>query len=291
MIVEINDENVGLVYPFFVNLHVMIPYMFLCTQEELANSLLHEVSEGDQMFAELYTYAIVQGDKVSGLIQYGIPNYEVLYDGERNYDSRIGVIRLLYFNLSCIKEGKDLMKKALRFFMDKKITSLKAFPHEYGMKVFGYHGKLYKSEYFVYWYLRLNHWKVSVRSIYYTKSLKRMQKVSENRGYSFKAEEEIEGIQYFTICKYEKPIGGVQFHYVNNHTVAYMDFIYLSQEYQGRGWGSEAMWQLMLYLREKNIQRIDTDMEEMNAIGQRFLEKCKFGKLGESYSFERSKVV
>lgn len=287
MIIEINDENAKLVYPYFVNLHAVVPYLFLCTQEDFTQSLLHETSEGDEMFAQLYTYAIMQGTKVKGLVQYGIPNYEVNYDGERLTNRKIGVLRNIYFGLDSFREGRILVNRALEYFKQQGIESIRAFPHEYGMRVFGYHGKLYKSEYLVRFYLAWTGWKVNVESIYYTKSLKRLTAQRENRGYSFKEEQVEEDIQFFTICKYNKVIGGVQFHYVNHGKCAYMDFIYLSEEYQGRGWGSEAMWQMMILLKSRGIQRIDTDMEKMNAIGQRFLEKCEFGKLGHSYSYER----
>lgn len=288
MILEINDTNAKIVYPYFSELHTVIPYVFLSSQENFAQSLLHDTSEGDEMFAELYTYAILSDSKVKGIVQYGIPNYEVRYDGERLYNSKIGVIRLLYFGLSTMSEGATLMKRALDFFKIRGVHSIKCFPHEYGLKVFAYHGKLYHSEHLVHWYLKMHGWKVSATSYYYTKSLKRMEKVSENRGYSFIGEIVGEEIEFFTICKHEKPIGGMQIHYVNNEKCAYMDFIYLTDEYQGRGWGSEALWQFMLILKEHGIQRMDTDMEEMNAIGQRLLEKCKFGKLGKSSSYERS---
>lgn len=287
MIIEINDENAQLVYPFFVSLHAVVPYLFLCSQEDFIQSLLHETSEGDEMFAQLFTYAIVKGTKVKGLVQYGIPNYEVNYDGERFYHHRIGVLRQVYFDLSTMGECRSLVHRAMDYFQSQQVSTIRAFPHEYGMSVFGYHGKLYQSEYLVRMYLFFAGWRVDVESIYYTKSLKRLGNVGENRGYSFKKEEVEKNIQFYTICKYEKAIGGVQFHLVNHGKCAYMDFIYLSDEYQGRGWGSEAMWQIMSLLKAMGVVRIDTDMEKMNAIGQRFLEKCEFGKLGKSYSYER----
>lgn len=284
-IVEINQENIQPVYDYFLQLKKTTPYIHSVSLAAFTNSLLNDHSEGEMMFKELHTYAAIEtNQKVTAIIQYGIPNYEIKYDGERYFNSSIGVIRCFYTEMLHADIGIKLYKKAMEFFKANAISKVYAFSNDYGMSVYGYQGKLFENERTINYFLRLNNFKPYVTSLYYTISLKRMKDYLHDDHINFVADELIDNHQFFTIKKHNTEIGGMEVYYINNKTIN-LSFFYILDDYRGRSWGHQALLACLMMFKRLGYDRIDADLTDDNSIAIRLFERCKLGKLGKAYSY------
>ncbi|MBR3840906.1 MAG: GNAT family N-acetyltransferase [Erysipelotrichales bacterium] len=283
--VEITKENIQLAYNYFLSLKTTIPTIYSVSLPAFTDSFLNEYSEGEQMFKELHAYAAIDTDnKIKSIIQYGIPNYEINYDGERIYSSRVGAIR--WFDVTWLHEdvGKKLLDRASTFFIEHGISKVYAFSNDYAMSVYAYQGKLYQSEKKIHTFLRLYGFKRHTTSHFYTISLKRMKPYMHNDGINFEPDERIQNRQFFTIKKHQTEIGGMEVYYINSKTV-YLSFFYILDDYRGRSWGLQSLLAILMMFKNLGYERLDTDLNEDNSIAIKLYSRCKIGRIGKGYSY------
>ena len=284
-IVEITKDNIEYVYNYFLSLKKTIPTIYAVSLQNFTNSFFNEYSEGEQMFKKLYAYAAIDTDnKVKAIIQYGIPNYEINYDGERIYSSRVGAIR--FFDVTWLHEdvGKKLLDKASNFFVENGTSKIYAFSNDYAMSAFAFQGKLYQSEKKIHTFLRLYGFKRYVTSYFYTISLKRMKAYMHDDGINFEPEERIQNHQFFKIKKHQTEIGGMEVYYINSKTV-YLSFFYILDDYRGRSWGLQSLLAILMMFKNLGYNRLDTDISEDNSIAIKLYTRCRLGKIGKGYSY------
>lgn len=284
-ITEITKQNINIVYTYFQSLKTITPYIYSVSLDDFTESFLNDYSEGEVMFKELHSYAAIDTDrKIKAIIQFGIPNYEINYDGERIYSSKVGAIR--YFDITWLHEdiGNQLFKMANQFFIDNGISKIYAFSNDYAMSVYAYQGKLYQSEKKMQFFLKLQGFKPYCTSYFYTISLKRMKPYTFNDNIYFDAEERQGNHQFFVIKKHQTEIGGMEVYYINSKIV-YLSYFYILDDYRGRSWGHQSLLAILMMFKNLGYERLDTDINEDNSIAIRLYSRCHIGKIGKGYSY------
>ena len=284
-LIEINEDNVHYVYEYFESIKKSTPYIYSVGEKEFASSFLHDISEGEYMFKELHAYAYLDVDKkIKAIIQYGIPNYEINYDGERNYDVHVGCIRFLHMTLLHEDMGKTLYNRAMEFFKAHGISKIYAFANDYAMSCYAYQGKLYDGSLFMRMFLKHRGFKPYVESNFYTISLKRMKDYTFNDYISFIAEDQVMNRQYFVIKKGLVEIGGMEVFYINAKTV-YMNFFYILDDYRGRYWGQQAFMAALMMFKTMGYDRFASDILTDNSIAIKMYTYAKLGNVGRGLSY------
>ncbi len=288
-LIEINEENIHYVYDYFESIKTTTPYIYTVSESDFTASFLHDISEGEYMFKELYAYAYIDVDhKIKAIIQYGLPNYEISYDGERNYEARVGCIRFFHMSFLSGDMGKTLYNRAMEYFRSKGITKIYAFANDYAMSCYAYQGKLYGNQHYLKLFLKNRGFTSYVESSFYTISLKRMKDYTFNDYISFEAEDPVKNRQFFKIKKGLVEIGGMEIFYINSKNI-YMNFFYILDDYRGRYWGQQALMAALMMFKKLGYERFDSDVLTDNSIAIKMYTYAKMGNIGKGQSYVKEK--
>jgi ribosomal-protein-alanine N-acetyltransferase len=94
--------------------------------------------------------------------------------------------------------------------------------------------------------------------------------------------------QVFDFLLDGKQVGGCEVHYVTPG-IAYLRWIYVNEDLQSRGVGTQCMHALKAALGRQACTRLDTDTALNNTIAQRYYEKTGFTRSGITRSYYRDR--
>lgn len=285
-IVDLRVEDLPKIQAYLSSLRLYIPYYYNCSISELAKSFFIDEFEEEVMFKDLVSKGIIKDDKLVGIIQYGLLNFDLAYDGEKIHGVNIGDIRIMACSSIAITKMYKLLGAAMLYFKIHKVDKIYAFEHTYGLSCFGGIGKLYHNEWLIAMLLRSKGFRKHNKSLFLSRKIVEGH-VKAEAGISFIEEELGDNRYFYTIKKYLVEVGGLEFQIVEEGRKAYLRYFYILDEHQGHHFGKEAMKSFLFVLLEKGIMSIDCDVDELNGIGMNFYEKCKFGNLGYMLSYKK----
>ena len=90
--------------------------------------------------------------------------------------------------------------------------------------------------------------------------------------------------QYMDFILSGNQVGGCEVHFVDDKT-AYLRWIYVNENFTGKGIGTKCMNALKKWLYQKNIARLDTDTALSNFTAQQYYERNDFIRKGITRSY------
>lgn len=278
-IVEITD-NLNDLYQYHSK--IAVPYHYPVDFDVWEKSFLHDIDgEGRTLFKELTVKRAYQQNHLVGFIQYGRTTFGFGDKGRISYSVSYPVIRAFYFNRNKPEAGRLLLSSALEHFQSET-DMIYAFFHYFGMSCYARHGKLFESCPHISDLLFQNGFQVEHENVFYASGLEDVNHEDVAiRWYEMSAGRQ----QYGEFLIDSNPIGECEIHCLEQPGIAYLRWIYVKEELQGKGMGTKCMCSLKNALYEKGVRRLDTDTALTNTGAQRFYEKNGFVREGISRSF------
>lgn len=258
------------------------PYRYPVNFDIWEKSFLHDIDgEGRTLFKELTVKGAYQQNQLVGFIQYGRTAFG--FDDRDEISSSVSypIIRAFYFDKDRPEAGRLLLSSALEHFQ-AETDMIYAFFHYFGMSCYAWHGKLFENCPHISDLLLQNEFQIEHQNVIYVSGLNdanyediaiRWHEMSAGRQ------------QYGEFLLDSNLIGECEIHYLEQPGIAYLRWIYVKEELQGKGIGTKCMRSLKQALFEKGIRRLDTDTALTNIWAQRFYEKNGFVREGISRSF------
>ena len=266
-------------------MQLAVPYFFPADFETWKESFENDVDgEGRRLFKTLQGKAAYDGEKLVGFVQYGKTAFGFDDCGEISSAVSYPVIRALYFDKGREEAGELLLKAAMDAFgAEQKVY---AFFHYFGMTCFARHGKLYESFDWIKELLHRNGFVIEHENVYYTAP----QLDAAGSQVELKVHDLTAGNQQmFDFFLDGKHIGGCEVHYLPTKGDVFLRWIYVNDEVQNRGVGSQAMAALKKYLHQQGMTRLDTDTALDNLRAQHYYEKNGFIREGITRSYYTQK--
>ena len=273
-----------LVQVYDYQLRFPAPFFFPTNFESWLRSFTQDVDgEGRLLFRNLDAKAAFDGNTLVGFVQYGSTAFGFDAQGEISSEVSYPVIRSLYFDEGREDAGQLLLQAATETF--PCCDRVYAFFHYFGMSCFARHGKLFEGFPWIEALLRQNGFQVEHENVYYSGLL------TEQRDSAITLREQ--GVtagnqQVFDFLLDGKQVGGCEVHYVTAG-IAYLRWIYVNEDLQSRGVGTQCMHALKAALGRQGCTRLDTDTALNNTIAQRYYEKTGFTRSGITRSYYRDR--
>lgn len=273
-------------YEYQRSLEKKAPYWFDTDKEIWLKSFSDDCDlDGEDMFNELITYTAVCEGRIVGFVQFGIPCYIYGDDGEKDYDEVFGVIRALYFESEHSACGKVMTEIAHDYFAAKGVKRRFAFYHALGMTCFAGHGKLYCGFPHIEEALNACGYIKEHENVYYRRFLSSADSnADENVTLSFNKVSE-SGLAEFSVFLSGEFVGAGALVYLPQGDIAYLKWIFILDEYQGRGLASAALRLIFAELYSRGFKRIDTDTADGNLAAQGLYTKLGFEDMGRTRSY------
>lgn len=258
-----------------------VPYFFSVDFNIWKKSFEEDIDgEGRTLFKELLVKVAYVNNRIVGFIQYGKTAFGFKDNGDISSEISYSVIRNLYFDKGREEAGKLLLDEAMEYF--KTSEKVYAFFHYFGMSCFARHGKLFEKYNYIEALLNKRGFELEHENVYYSSPLKavkstNVQLVPHNLTKGNQ--------QYIDFMLEGGQVGGCEAHYIDNAGVAYLRWIYVSDNIMGRGIGSQCMASLKHWLSEKGFLRFDTDTALSNVVAQHYYEKNDFLREGITRSY------
>ena len=261
------------------------PYFFPADYASWQKSFLQDIDgEGRMLFKTLHSKAVYDGEVPVGFIQYGRTAFGFDETGEISAKVSYSVIRSLYFDEGREDVGHLLLQQALQDFADEK--TVYAFFHYFGMSCFARHGKLFERFDWIAQLLREYGFDLEHKNVYYSSSVQ--QTVASS--IKLLVHELTKGAQQsFEFVLDGEQIGVCELHYPDVPGIAYLRWIYVSDELQNQGAGSQCMAALKNWLHERGYTRLDADTAMDNHRAQHYYDKNGFTWEGITRSYYRIK--
>lgn len=258
-----------------------VPYFFDVDFALWKESFVNDADgEGRSLFSTLQAKVAYEGDQLVGFVQYGKTAFGFDESGEISSAVSYPVIRALYFDEGREEAGEVLLKAAMEALgADKRIY---AFFHYFGMTCFARHGKLFESFGWVKELLHRHGFVVEHENVYYSAPvLETAESQVELKVHDLTAGNQ----QMFDFFLEGGHIGGCEVHYLPTKGDVFLRWIYVNDEVQNRGVGSQAMAALKKHLHEQGMTRLDTDTALDNHRAQHYYEKNGFTRAGITRSY------
>lgn len=291
-IIDINKENVMILFEYWKGIGRGIPFFFETTYEAFTSSIFTDKFNDMEIFKVNFVKAALDGDSVVGFIQYGIPGFHYTETGELLNDPDIGVIRNLYFDRDQMDVGNKLIDTALEYFKNNGYENLYAFYHAMGLSCNGNHGKLHENFSYIAQLLFVNAFQIEHENVYYTIDMKE-KNLNQQFRFTLKAHGHVNGLQRFDLMDGEKTLGNAEIKFLNSYTgitdedKVYLVWIGIKQTIKGMGIGTNFIEQIMNYCLAKGYRYIHTDTALNNIDAQKFYEKNGFINQGITRSYLR----
>lgn len=275
----IDMTNLAAVYDY--QMQLAAPYFFAADFETWKESFVNDVDgEGRRLFKSLQGKAAYEGEKLVGFVQYGMTAFGFDDCGEISSAVSYPVIRALFFDKDQPHAGEQLLKAAMEAFeAEEKVY---AFFHYFGMTCFARHGKLFEHFDWIRELLHRSGFVVEHENVYYA--------APQLDAADTQVELEIHDLtagnqQMFDFSLGGKHIGGCEVHYLPTKGDVFLRWIYVNDEVQNCGVGSQAMAALKNWLRGQGMTRLDTDTALNNRRAQHYYEKNGFTREGITRSY------
>lgn len=275
--------NLTQVYEYQMRLPT--PFVFYPDFESWKRSFENDIDgEGRALFRDLYGKAVYDCDTFVGFIQYGYTAFGFDTRGELSADMTYPVIRTLYYDENQKEAGRLLLQQAMKEFESEGMVY--AFFHYFGMSCFARHGKLFEHFHWIKELLHEYGFAIEHENVYFSAVL-------GNETYSeveITPQRKTTGSQQtFAFIFDHDEIGGCEVHYLDTKGAAYLRWIYVNDEMQNKGIGSQCMTALKTWLYAKGMTRLDTDTALDNSRAQHYYEKNGFTREGITRSYYLSR--
>ncbi|MCP4538710.1 MAG: GNAT family N-acetyltransferase [Chloroflexi bacterium] len=279
---EYKKDDLHKLFEYWQKMGAAIPYFFPVSASKWQTCLLEDELEGEKVFKSLETYVATESDQVLGFVQYGQPNFAWDENGNKYSDPQIGVIRHLYF-----ERGRNDVGEALLAKISDRMTQFQqnhAFYHAFGMSCNAHHGKLHSSQSHVEQLLQAHGFAVEHENIYYVLDMNVVESIEDGRLQLKSAPEGNK--ENFQAQLNDETIATAQVRYMGAltngyaHDVAYLTWIGMHEQHQGKGIGTEFLQLLVEYLTSKGYRYLHTDTASDNLRAQHFYEAREFDRQG-----------
>ncbi len=282
----IPTTDYAVLYEYQRSLEKKAPYWFDTDRDTWIKSFSDDLDlDGEDMFSELITYTAICDGNIVGFVQFGIPCYIYGDDGEKDYDEICGVIRTLYFENEHSVCGKVLVEIAHDYFVAKGVKCRFAFYHALGMSCYAGHGKLYcvfphiEETLSTFGYIKEH------ENVYYRRFLSSADSEACEKAEVTFDEASESGLSEFSVRLNGEFVGAGALVYLPQGDIAYLKWIFILDEYQGRGLASAALWLIFAKLYNSGFKRIDTDTADGNVAAQGLYTKLGFEDMGRTRSY------
>lgn len=277
-------EDLKQIYNYIRRVGERIPYFFDADYELWEESFIGDTDcDGEEMFAELKTYAAYSEETIVGFIQFGIPRY-IYGENGKDYRCDCGVIRNLYFDgeSGC---GDELLEIAEKYFRDKGTANKFAFYHALGMTCYAWHGKLFYGQDHVEATLLRHGFGIEHENVYFSRMLTENDtNYSGNVNLLF-GKTNLKGVCGFKIQTEKETIGAGELVYLPQGGICYLKWIFISEQFKRKSYADSAMRKLFKTLYKKGIRRFDTDTASDNEAACGLYNKLGFTDMGRTRSY------
>ena len=242
--------------------------------------------EGNVLFQELCTYVSIENGAINGFIQFGIPSFVFDNAGNKDFETKAGIIRNVYFGKDNEAIGRALIETAFSWFDKYKATCKCAFYHYFGMTCNAGHGKLYYSQLHIENLLSDYGFKKEHENVYFKRLLSRNEILRSDLAKIEYGTINEKGLCNFYIVVNGKRVGAGSFVYLPQGSICYLKWIYIEACYKGKGYGKAALHCLFFDLGQQGIKRIDTDTADNNIVAQGLYLSTGFADMGRTQSYE-----
>lgn len=289
MLTLVEQKNSQSLYDYYCeNIVGEAPYYHQVSKKIWDESFFEDTDyEGDKKYRELVTYSSLAKDgTVNGFIQFGLSNYGYDEEGEKSFEQSMGLVRQIYFLNNQPEVGAELLAAAIRYFRENELELSYAFFHALGMTCTGNHGKLHDSMPDVAELLLDNGFSVEHTNVYYVKKLEATVE-TKTLSLTVKSTGKTENqTQMFTFYQGEQAIGQANVAFLTENTIAYLRWIFMLDEYQNKGFGTQALQLLFAFLSLEGMTELHTDTADTNECAQHVYEKNGFEHSGLTRSYQ-----
>jgi ribosomal protein S18 acetylase RimI-like enzyme len=278
-------------FSYWKKLSERIPYFFSVSPQRWCECLLEDKLGSERIFRFQEIFLAIDKGEVVGFVQYGQPAFAWDENGQLYNNPRIGVIRHLYFEEGRLEAARLLFACSENYM--KQFSGQHAFYHIFGMSCNAHHGKLHQSLEHVDRFLCANGYQVEHENVYYTLELEAGDPFGRH-GLQLAPKPVMEpGVQNYEICLQNQIIGTIQIRFLDQLTggattdIACLTWFGLKKEFQGQGWGTQAM-QLLVQDLSKNYRQLHLDTASTNRSAQQFYERFGFQNQGRTRCYLRS---
>ncbi len=243
-------------------------------------------ADGGPLFDGLMTKVASQGEQITGFIQYGYSAFAFGSTGNKLPDKRYPIIRQLYFEPQHAADGQALLQEAMDYFARESGT-VYAFFHYFGLSCCARHGKLYEKYTHIEDLLFKNGFVIEHQNYYYSMMLSGRAGQEEHPWFRLEMLPGEGEQRNFLLYYSNSKVGGGTIAFLPQQDVAYLRWLYIHHEYQGKGYGVICLNLLLDQLAERGIQRLDVDTSTDNRVAQRFYQKNGFHFEGITRSYYR----
>ncbi|MDL2288753.1 GNAT family N-acetyltransferase [Oscillospiraceae bacterium OttesenSCG-928-F05] len=286
MIIDVNSQNERDLYQYCISHSGTVPYYYDVNFESWRQSMFSDCDyDGTPLFSELKTMLLMEDGSVKGFIQYGLTNFTIAENGEKDRTKREAVIRNLHYSEQA-STARALLEAAEGYFASIDAKRRYAFFHYFGMTCYARQGKLHESGYYMEELLRRFGYHKEHENVYYSILLDRLE-IAVPGDITFHYED---GDQSVVFLMEGKKIGGCALYFVPHTEICFLRWIYINKEYSHQGLGTKCMLKLFQELRQKGISRLDTDTADNNVAAQGYYIKTGFQDMGRMRSYHTSQA-
>lgn len=258
------------------------PNLYPASFEAWSASMFQDTDgDGRGLFRELRTLAACDDRRILGYIQFGRTACGFDGDGRLSEKVSCAVIRSLYFDPDAVNAGDRLLRRALEAFRDEK--RIYAFFQYFGMSCHAHHGKLFEGFGHVERLLDGYGFLTDEKNVFYSGTTEGAPEPDIGLVWDALTPGNQQSAEFR--CRGRR-VGDCEVHFFRPDT-AYLRWFGIDAPLRGQGWGGRCMNALRTALREKGIQKLDTDTSFLNTGAQRFYEKNGFTRMGTTRSFRR----
>lgn len=235
-------KNTYYLYEYYNIIKKDIPYWFNIDFENWCKSMFDDTDYYNQtLFKKLHTYISINEGLIDGFIQFGIPKFILNENGDKDTQTKAGIIRNLYYKEDNQEVGNELINTALNFFKDNDIEKEFAFYHYFGMTCNACHGKLYNKNFYIEKTLFEFGYKKEHENVYFKKIITNNDMHNSNNiKISYEKINE-KGLCDFSIIYNDIKIGAGILCYLPQGKICYLKLIYIFEEHKHKGHGTNAI--------------------------------------------------
>lgn len=290
-IIEVNKDNVRILFDYWNEIGKNIPYFYNTTYQSFVSSLFDDTFEGMTIFQNNKVFISKEDDQVKGFIQYGIPTFHFTVAGKIAKDINIGVIRNLYYEGTRADIGKALLGLSLDFFERNNIKEIYAFYHAMGMSCNGNHGKLHEKFNYIGKLLYEEGFEIEHENIYYICDMKEKKLEYPNNSYIKVSELDDNRQNLILYDRDNNALGSAEIKYIDNLTesaekdIIYLVWIGIDKKVKGKGMGTEFLNHIIQYCLAKGYRYLHADTALNNKTAQKFYIRNGFIDNGITRSY------